>query len=476
MYNDYKNLPYHMCYPVCFTFQVKAAQNSLLKEKNAQTVVEGELAHNKNSLATMLQDQSQKISTDLSSPAAKKPKVICDDEAIKHTLEDDKSTTMEVAGSTEVDSTVVVQVVPTEEKSVQDTRTVTNSKLIGAKLQPGQKISNVIERLVQDQQSNAANINTSEVEEKGKRKSLDAVVAQLHVVKNQELDKMFCVDLGSTKIVRENSKLDSVVEKLAAKQNQPQMFPTSFLVDHEDSVKTSDASVSSVMHTEADTSVDSSSTEKVIKHLSSRAEDINNKMEFDSASGFEEGKVVRNAKDYDGKLCKQNEVSAAVCSDQLVDKEEWNTSSVLATGDDGMYMSTEHETTSDSSYKNNAQKLTSPGRKVTVKVLAVANQGPTPSESAVSCSSKQIVSSSGKNVLAKVTNNLTQKYQMKSVDLELLLEHDESSDDLVHVTCDGLTEYCAARVYTLEHQNTVVPDVVFTELLQVQEYYHVLIL
>ena len=465
---------------------MKLAQNSLLKEKNALTVVEGELAQYNNLLASVLQEQPQRVGANqlqLSLPSAKKPKVLHAGEPRSLGLEADKeSTIVEITNSSEVAANLVVPTKRTTSfpayQEERDFNTITSTcssdrrqVVRGTKRQPGQKITDVIQKLVQEQQLNATNADASQIDDKTKRKSLDAVVAKLHVVKNQELDKTFCVDLGSAKLVREHSKLDTVVEKLTAKQNQSQLFPTSYLVHHE--VKTAGTNECNILHTEADTSVDSSNSVKVtIPNLTGE----DDKMEFGSVQGVK-GKVVTNSVDSDGKLKYKQKASCEEKNISEVDNEKSVNDWAMDDSSLDIQASPNKKTQIDLGGKSNVQKLASPGtsRTVTVKVIAVANQEPSPANSTVSSSSKshnpKVIDNTSKNVLAKVTNNLTQKYQMKSVDLEILLEHDEFRDNSVHITCDGLTEYCTARAYTAHHQSAVVSDVAFMGLLQVQECY-----
>lgn len=465
------------------------AQNSLLKEKNALTVVEGELAQYNNLLAHVLQEQPQRVGTNrlqLSLPSAKKPKVLHAGEPRSLALEADKaSTIVEITNSSEVENTAANLTVPTKVttsfpayQEEKDFNTITSTcspdhrqVVRRTKRQPGQKITDIIQKLVHEQQLNATNADASQVDDKTKRKSLDAVVAKLHVVKNQELDKMFRVDLGSAKLVREHSKLDTVVKKLTAKQNQPQLYPTSYLVHHE--VKTAGTNECNILHTEADTSVDSSDSVKVTSPNLTGEDD---KMEFGSTQGVK-GKVVTNSVDCDGKLKYKQKASCEEKNKSEVDNEKSVNDWAMDDSSPDMQASPNKKTQIDLGDKSNAHKLASPGasRTVTVKVIAVANQESSPVMSTVSSSSKshnpKVIDNRSKNVLAKVTNNLTQKYQMKSVDLEILLEHDEFRDNSVHVTCDGLTEYCTARVYTPHHQSAIVSDVALMGLLQVHECY-----
>jgi len=463
---------------------MKLAQNSLLKEKNALTVVEGEFAKYNNLLTGVLREQVVQLSL---SSAKKKPKALHAGEVQSLALKADKeSTIMEITNISEVESiagnlTEGITSFPAYQEE-RDCNAITSTSspnrkqgARGTKRQPGQKITDIIQKLVQEQQLNATNVDASQVDGKTKRKSLDAVVAKLHEVKNQEIDKTFCVDLGSAKLVREHSKLDTVVEKLAAKQNQPQLFPTSYLVNREDPVKTAGTSESNILHTKAITSVDSSNSAKVTICNATGEDD---KMEFGSVQGVE-GKAITNSVDSDGKLKYKQKVSHEEENMPEIDivksVNDWamDDSSPDDFGMQTVDTSLHHKTTVGPD-KSTGQKLASPGtsRTVTVKVIAVTNQESTPAGSTVSSSSKshkpKVIDSSSKNVLEKVTNNLTQKYQMKSVDLEILLEHDESRDNLDHVTCDGLTEYCAAKVYTPHQQSDVVSDVAFMGLLQVQ--------
>lgn len=148
-----------------------------------------------------------------------------------------------------------------------------------AKTKPGQKIANVVKKLTQERVTHTPSIaapnvkETAEVaasltDDKNTGKSLDAVVAKLHIVKKQELDKQFHVDLGSAKQVRENSKLDSVVEKLVAKQTRSELFPSSYPAHFEALVNTKPVNPAldpSLQYMETDTAPDKLKTKSTKK-------------------------------------------------------------------------------------------------------------------------------------------------------------------------------------------------------------------
>ena len=273
---------------------MKVAQNNLLKEKSAVTVVEGELTHFRNLLAKFQQQSQQKpvqqegvqatISkgdTPLKETGVMDLIVTLDEPeqfATSTTRTDQQASTSDDIKETcsdilnvqnhPADAAISTETITSDctNPSLSFDKRLNSQVLTGSKVQPGQKIASVVKKLTQDHVIHAPSIAVSDSEEvamctedKNTRKSLDAVVAKLHIVKNQELDKQFHVDLGSSRLVRENTKLDSVVEKLVAKQTHSQPFASGYPVHFEalgnkEVAKINTAVVSSSQHMEADVS------------------------------------------------------------------------------------------------------------------------------------------------------------------------------------------------------------------------------
>lgn len=448
---------------------MKTAQNDLLKGKNAITVVEGELAHYRSLLARVQQKLQQKSTqsknhqTTINDDPKEKSNgtdIISDKSECfiasveqRQTLVDaiNKKSTVNIPNKT-----IVADVTINTDNNTSDC--TDSSPLLSssfkvakeAKIKPGQKIANVVKKLSQDRVAHPPNnpSNSEEVathtEDKNTRKSLDAVVAKLHVVQKQELDKQFHVDLWSAKQVRENSKLDSVVEKLIAKQIHSQFFPPSYPIQFQTLVNENTAVVdSSHQCMEADVSstvpdgnkFQSTSTRSVVKPV--------------TVDGMDDSRVTHqtNVKSVVNTVTKHADITKA--QTKLVSGPK----DISKTKTAGMVTRAKTKEREQADDKNR-----------------VSNPSCLPREmpSVVPVTPATTTTSYCDIILDTVNKNMLEKFSVQPKDLEGLMKQDDSKHITADLTSESLTELISENSQVHAQQDTpAVPDAVFTEMLQV---------
>ena len=333
-----------------------------------------------------------------------------------------------------------------------------------SKTKPGQKIASVVKKLSQERITHVPSTAASNVEEvtlhngeRSTRKSLDAVVAQLHIVKRQEFDKQFHVDLGSTKQGRENTKLDSVVEMLVAKQNQSQLssdYPVNFETPAkttkvtaivESSPKCMEADVSSTVPDNLEGSKIDMETKLVIAEAS-KAKSTKNADEPVIVAGIAD-KQQKNVNDsvINTKQAVQMKSTTGPRSISKVETAHTSTDSEIVRSKEQAYTK---DRVSASSLPNLPTKLSTavPGTSIMLT-------------SRIQCT------------LAKVNKFITEKFAITPKDLEGLLGKDASKEISNDSICGNLTEYYFENSQVNAQQQNPVPDGVFIQLLQVLYFF-----
>ena len=459
-----------------------------MKDKNAVTVVEGELAHFRSLLAQVQeqprqnptqQNNNQALSSTVEGPFKEKKSGMMDvttpmddyeqgstaDQQTSVTSDAIKDTTSDIINSPSIDSATTT--IGTEKIALPLSlrKKLTSKGTKENKVIPGQKIANVVKKLSQERVTPAPTA-TSSVEEttlhnedRSTRKSLDAVVAQLHIVKKQEFEKQFHVDLGSTKQARENTKLDSVVEMLVAKQNQAQLstdYPVSFETPAKSATKVNTAVVSSPKCMEADVS-------------STVPDDLEgNKMNVETKSVITETSKAKSTKIPDKPV-----VVAGIANKQETRQENMNDSVINTactkqavqmrsmTAAKSTKIETAHSATNNEIARSKEQAHTK-GRVVVSSLPTHSTKLPTGVPG--TCI---MVTSRIQCTLAKVSKVLVEKFAIMPKDLEGLLGKaslKEISNDSIS---GNLTEYYFDNPQVNAHQQSPVPDAVFVKLLQV---------
>lgn len=508
--------------------QVKLAQNNLLKDKNTLTSVEGELARFRSLLSKLQQQQSQQkpnqqkdnrtTISSVDSPLKKKKSNV-----VQTTVEPNEPEKFEASSSTDdnaknTSSSNMVNIpTPANAPTIRPediTSEFTSSPLSlskrlnskvtrEAKIKPGQKIANVVKKLSQEHlahvlpstaasstvasstvaSSTAASSNeevANQIEDKSTRRSLDAVVAKLHIVKKQEFEKQFHVDLGSAKQVRENTKLDSVVEKLVAKQSQSQLLSSGYPVQFESlvskSAKIDTALDSPVQYMEADVS------STVPDNFDGNKIDIESKSVVTGASKFKgkfQGTLTRNADKpvlvvgvADSKQVKRpDNVRQSVTNTPTKQGVQIK----LASMPKGINKAETAYTVTDSGEKRSIH-LRSKEPAVTKVGGTVSNLVSLPTKLPSDESfSALMLSPRGKNILAKVNKFIIETFAVKPKDLftvkpkdlECLPEKDDSKENLNDSMCGSLTDFYAENSQVCVQQDCSIPDVIFVKLFQV---------
>ena len=457
-----------------------------MKDKNAVTVVEGELAHFRSLLIQVQQqprqsptqqNNNQMLSNTVESPVKEEKSSVMDvtipmddseqgstaDQQTPATSDDIKDTTSDVINSPNIDSATTTTGTASETNSPLSLRKKLGTK--EKKTIPGQKIANVVKKLSQERTTPApavaaaaSSIEEATVhnEDRSTCKSLDAVVAKLHIVKQQELEKQFHVDLGPAKQVRESTKLDSVVEMLVAKQSQAQpsiSYPVSFETPAKPTTKVNTA-VASSKCMEADVS----------STVPDNLED--NKMDVETKSVIAEASKAKSTKIPDKPV-----VVAGIANKQEKRQENVNDSVIntalnkqavqmkLTTGAKSSKVETAHSAT-DSEIARSTEQVDTKDRVVVSSLPSLSTKLPTLGTSIMLTSRMQCT-------LAKVTKVLIEKFAITPKDLEDFLGQaslKEISNDSIS---GNLTEYYFNNSQIDVHQQSPVPDAVFVKLLQV---------
>ena len=350
-----------------------------------------------------------------------------------------------------------------------------NSKVTKeAKVKPGQKIANVVKKLSQEHHVHTPNPPSTvasnngetadQVEDKSSRRSLDAVVAKLHIVKKQEFDKQFQVDLGlgSGKQARENTKLDSVVEKLVAKQSQSQLlcdYPVHFETVPNKSAKT-DAVVDSSMHCmEADVSSTVPDIFEIgMQRKSTVMDPSNSKSAFQSIAYKDTDKPVIMFGIADGEQEKRQRESVS----NPVTRQGMQTK--LPIRPKIIQVETAHtHTATNSGVKSGVIQLRNENQ-------ADAKEGDMATNSCLSEGvpiTFEAPSSQHKQMLAKVNKFIIETFNVKPKVLECLPGKDDSRDILNDTMCGSLTDFYAVNSTVCVQQESSFPGATFVKLLQV---------
>lgn len=460
-----------------------------MKDKNAVTVVEGELAHFRSLLAQVQQqprqnptqqNNNQPLSSTVESPFKEEKSSIIDvtipmDDSEQSSTADQQTsvssdtqdTTSDVINSSSIDSgttTIVTEMIASKTNSPLSLRKKLTSK--GTKENKailGQKIANVVKKLSQERitpaPTGASSVEeaTFHSEDRSTRKSLDAVVTQLRIVRQQEFEKQFHVDLGSAKQVRENTKLDSVVEMLVAKQSQAQVsteYPLSFETPAKSATKLNSAIISSPKSMEAD--------------VSSTVPDVleSNKMDTETKSVIAETSKAKSTK-----IPNKSVVAAGIATKQEKRQENVNDLVIntaiskqavqmrLATGAKSSKVETAHSVT-DSEIARSKEQTDTKDTIMVSSLPSLSTKLPTPGTSIMRTSRIQCT-------LAKVTKVLIEKFAITPKDLEGLLGKASLKEISSDSVSGNLTEYYFDNPQVDTHQQSSVPDAVIIKLLQV---------
>ena len=343
-----------------------------------------------------------------------------------------------------------------------------------AKIKPGQKIANVVKKLSQEHHVHTSNPPSTaapkneemscQVEDKSIRKSLDAVVAKLHIVKKNEFDKQFQVDLGSVKQARENTKLDSVVEKLVAKRSQSQLscdYPVRFEAVPNKSADIMDASVHGMEADVSSTVPDIFDDSKIdMQRKSTVMKPSNIKNSFHSIVGKDTDKPVIMFGNVDGEQEKKQGESVISSVKQGVQMK-------LASGPKIVKVETAHSDT-NSGVQSGVIQLRSKDQGDTKEGHTATNLLNIPTKLPVGVPvTFDEPSPQHKQMLAKVNKFIIETFNVKPKVLECLPGSDDSQDTLNDSMCGSLTDFYAMNSTVSVQQESSVPDSTFMKLFQV---------
>lgn len=339
---------------------------------------------------------------------------------------------------------------------------------------PGQKIANVVKKLSQEHHAHTSNQPSTtasnnrekadEVEDKSTRRSLDAVVAKLHIVKKQEFDKQFQVDLGSVKQVRENTKLDSVVEKLVAKQSQSQLcdYPVHFETLPNKSIKTDTVMDSSMHCMEADVSSTVPDIFEIgMQRRSTVMAPSDIKNAFQSIADKDTDKPIIIFGFADGEQGKMQRESAS----NVVTRQGMQMK--LPIRPKIVKVETAHSVT-NSGVKSGGIQLRNEDQ-ADIKEGDMATNSlclPTKLPEGIPITF-EAPSSQHKQMLAKVNKFIIETFNVKPKVLECLPGKDDSRETLNDSMCGSLTDFYAVNSTVCVLQESSVPDATFVKLFQV---------
>lgn len=466
---------------------MKLAQNNLLKEKNAKTVIEGELAHFRSLLAKIQQQPYQKLTqqddqqvtisnVQLKVKERKSDLAVVSDEPKHFAASIDQQTSM-TSDNEKNSNTVNIpnQTISTDATIVMETDTSKhtnslsrklNSKVTReAKIKPGQKIDNVVKKLSQECVPHILNTTSSAKEvtfytdDKSTRRSLDAVVAQLHIVKKQQFDKQFHVDLGLAKQVRENSKLDSVVEKLVAKQSQFEALlnknTTGISSIADSSLPCMEPDVSSTVPDD----LDDTESKSMVTEASIKAKD-----KFRSTLAKDTNEPVTLTA-----IPKTRQLYISIVDPVTMQADITKVQTKLVSGPNTVNkmetIQTPTDNEADDVSKSRSKEKTDQKEEIANSTCFSTNL---PTRVPVTSSTIAPVTPVHSNVmLAAVRKYIIEKFSVKQMDLEGLLGQDDSNVILNDTTYENLTEFYAEISQGHTQQDTSVPDEMFVELLQV---------
>ena len=526
----FANIEVGLC--LCVSIQVKLAQNNLLKDKNALTVVEGELANFRSLLSQqsqqkpMLQKNNQTIGSVVDSSLIKTKSNVLDvtnvekftvnsniGQQTSDTSDNAKDSSLDIVNNPNLDNAAT-----TSAGTENITSECTNSSLSlkkksiskDDKIKPGEKIDSVAKKLskeVQERDTHATSRATLTVEKvtshsenRSTRKSLDAVVTQLHIVKKQEFDKQFHVDLGPAKQVRDIPKLNNVVKMLVAKQSQSGRLSSDYPVDLQTLAKASKASavvdsssfpcmVSSTVPDNLDGSkigMEANSTirgvsraqRKWIKKdpVAEKRQDVGNPMTVIPQQAVQvkltsEPKSINKvgAPKTQRKSTKKDSVVVAEITEK---RQDVNGSVTVTPQQAAQVRSTSKDDTITDSGVARSKEQTGTKQKVSLSSLMyLPFKRPTGSPVTTVMLTARI-----QCTLGKVSKFITEKFAITPKDLEGLLEKNPLKEISNDATCGNLTEYYIENSQVNVQQKVAVPDAVLVQLLQVLKFAYIKLL
>lgn len=467
--------------------QVKLAQNNLLKEKNAVTVVEGELAHFRSLLAKIQQPQKNNLTQQKGDQSTMEDNIMdtttvvsdttdqlaassSNDQHISISSNNAKIASSDAANLPNLDNTTV-QTKKISVKCINSpiliSRKLNSTGAKETKIKPGQKIANVVKKLSQERvipthkmtASNTEEVATH-VEDKNTRRSLDAVVAKLHIVKKQEFEKQFHVNLGSTKQARENTKLDSVVEKLVAKQSQSQQLSSDYPLHFktlnttiDSPVQCTEADVSSTVPDNVDNSKMDVETQPVITEIP----------KFHSTPTKKTNQPTTKARNTDTPEKQLGDVSKAVI--KTVTKQSIQ---VKLAGRPRNTDNVEPAHTVIDGKTNTVYQLRGKEH-ADKKETSGSNLASVPTK--LSAEVPDTLSPRSKDMLVKVNKFIVETFAVKPKDLESLPGKDNLREILDDTICGSLNDFYGENMQVCTEQESSVPDAIFVKLFQVYAIY-----
>ena len=471
-----------------------------MKDKNSVTVVEGELAHFRSLLVKLQQQPPQKptqqknnqtLTTTVSNPLKEKKSAVVDvmltvddsEQFTSSSTDQQTSVTSDNTIGTTSDVTNIPNLVNAATTGAGNiTSDCTNSPLSlrkklnpkvtkESRTNPGQKIANVVKKLSQERNTYAPNITAVEEvtfhnEDRSTRKSLDAVVAQLHIVKKQEFDKQFHVDLGSAKQVRENTKLDSVVEMLVAKQSQSQLLSSDYPLNFEPPATTTKVNTgvdSSPKCMEADVSstvpdnVEGSNVDMETQSVITEASKAKDKFQTMSTKSADEPVIVAGVAERKEK--RQENINDSVINTALTKQ------AVQMKSTTGPKSISKVETARTATDGKTARSKEQTGTKDRISISGLPCL-PAKLPTGVPVTSIMLTSRI-QCTLAKVNKFMTEKFAITPKNLEGLLGKDSSKEISNDSISGNLTEYYFENSQVDSQLQNSVSDAVFIKLLQV---------
>ena len=508
---------------MCVSVQVKLAQNNLLKDKNALTVVEGELARFRGLLSQqsqqkpMLPKNGQPIGNTVDTLLLKTKSDVADvtdaeqlivssniGQQTSFTSDNAKDSSSDIVKNPNLNN---VATAGTETITTECTSSPLSLKKKSIskddKIKPGERIDSVAKKLSKEAQERSTHATsratltvekaTPHSENRNTRKSLNAVVTQLHIVKKQEFDKQFHVDLGPAKQARENPKLNHVVKMLVAKQSQSRRLSSDYPVDLQALTKSSKATavvesslpcmVSSTIPDNVDGGKMGMETNATVAgvHRAQRAwakkdsitlaekrQDVSNPVTVipqQAAQVRLTGEPKRNRKEGASKAQRKSTKKNSVVVAEITEKRQDVRDSVAVTPQQAAQVKsiTKDDTITDVEVARSKEQ-TGIKQKVTLSSLMyLPFKRPTGSPVCTTI----MVTARVQCALGKVSKFITENFAIIPKDLEGLIGKNPLKEISNDATCGNLTEYYIENSQVNVQQKVAVPDAVLVQLLQV---------
>lgn len=449
------------------------------------TAVEGELTHFRSLLAKLISEQkftqpklNQSITSNDDGSVKQKKSCVVDtivasndhttSSADHQTQVTSDNATVNMPNSTDVASRTKNISSEFTTSPLSFSKRLTSKVTRETKIKPGQKIANVVKKLSQEHLIHAPSVVASgseevanQPEDKNTRRSLDAVVAKLHIVKKQEFDKQFHVDLGSAKQARENTKLDSVVEKLVAKQSQSQLLSSGWPLHFETLVNktaTVNTVVNSSMHCmDADVS---STVPDNFDDCKMNTETKSVKTEASMAKGkFQSTPTDKPVTLVTVRIADSKQENAGELVTDTVTKQAVQTK--LTSRPKSTLPKTEPAQALDSEVKFNVTQLMRKEQTDATDGNSFYSLASLPTRLTGLPVTSFMLSSRSKQVLSEVQKFVIETFSIKPKNLESLLQKDDSREMLSDSMCGSLTDYYIENLQVYVQQDSSVPDAIF---------------